>query len=71
MPLALSVAREHCDWCALQGFTPSETLAAVGLRPRLLERFRGASWGYVEQEIAKQWVSLRRGLTDNTWREAA
>jgi hypothetical protein len=68
-PLALSVAREHCDWCALQGFTPSETLAAVGLRPRLLHRFRGPSWGSVEREIAEQWVSLRRGLSD--WRAAA
>jgi hypothetical protein len=68
-PLALSVAREHCDWCALQGFTPAETLAAVGLKPRLLERFRGVSWGSVERAIAEQWVGLRRGLND--WRAAA
>lgn len=69
MPVALLVAREHCDWCALQGMTPTETLRSVGLRPRLLDRLRGASWGYVEQEIARQWVGLRRELND--WREAA
>jgi hypothetical protein len=70
MPLALSVAREHCDWCALQGLTPDETLRTVGLRPRLLHRFRGPSWDYVERQIAEQWVGLRRGLTED-WREAA
>ena len=70
MPLALSVAREHCDWCALQGLTPAETLRAVGIQPSLIQRIKGLSWGYVEGEIAARWVGLRRGLTED-WREAA
>ena len=73
MPLALSVAREHCDWCALQGLTPAETLRAVGIQPSLIQRIRGPSWGYVEGEIAARWVALRGELTDKSgeYRRAA
>ena len=56
LPRALQVAREHCDYAALQGLSPVDTLKTVGVRPRLNHR---PSWAYVEQEIGLQWLRMR------------
>lgn len=71
-PMALLVAREHCDYAALQGLSPVETLRTVGLRPRPGHR---PSWAYVEQEIGLQWLRLTGEIdlkdTSGGYREAA
>jgi hypothetical protein len=55
LPEALRVAREHVNYSALQGLSPTETLRTVGIRPRHGHR---PSWQYVEQEIGLQWLRL-------------
>jgi hypothetical protein len=55
LPKALQIAREHCDYAALQGLSPVETLRMVGLRPRLGHK---PTWFYVEQEIGLQWLRI-------------
>jgi hypothetical protein len=55
LPEALRVAREHVNYSALQGLSPTETLRTMGLKPRLGHR---PSWAYVEQEIGLQWLRL-------------
>lgn len=76
LPEALRVAREHCNYCALQGLSPVETLKMVGLRPRLGHQ---PNWFSVEQEIGLQWLRLADEVdgvfspkeNDGYWREAA
>jgi hypothetical protein len=56
IPEALRVGREHCDYAAMRGLSPRETLRTMGLKPRLGHI---PTWDYVEQEIGLQWLRMR------------